>query len=128
MTLAMPIRDLEILDARLKLDPQTREWLEAFEGPSIALLAEGVRTERPPITAPERELDPGTADWLKSQEFPIRPLLCAWQRTAPATAPGPVIVDTPPRPVRQSARRESFDCALASNMNIESAWVQGSIA
>jgi hypothetical protein len=124
----MSIRDLEKQDARLELDPQTREWLEAFEGPSIALLAEGVRSQRAPVTARERELDSGTADWLKSQEFPIRPLFCAWQRTAPATAPEPVTIDAPSRPVRQSAQRESFDCTLASNMNIESAWVQGSIA
>jgi hypothetical protein len=63
----MSIRDLEKQDAGLELDPQTQEWLETFEGPSVALLAEGVRSRRAPVTAFELKLDPWTADWLKSR-------------------------------------------------------------
>lgn len=108
----MKFRDLEAPEPWTDLDPQTREWIEAFEYPTLALLADGVRRADVPVAVPDEKIDAKTWDWVKSQEFPVRPLLCAKQGPG-GTAP----------PIWKSEWHEvPSNHDLASNLSVTVLW------
>jgi hypothetical protein len=114
----LSIRDIEAVQGWNDLDPQTREWIEAFEGPSLPLLADGRRAPCAPVAAPEQPLNARTADWWTVQEFPVRALLCARQRAA-GTAPTPATAGAPARRLPQPEWRDVPDeLDLASKVGV----------
>jgi len=121
----LSIRDLETAQGWNDLDPQTREWIEAFEGPSLPLLADGRRATCAPAAAPEHQMDAGTADWWTGQQFPVRALLCARQCAA-GTAPTPATASVPARRLSEPDWRDvTVEHDLASKVSIGVLLAQG---
>lgn len=124
----MPVSYVQTPPAELELDVRTQEWVEAFEGPSVALRPDGYREDRATVEASEEQLDARTEDWLKSQVFPVRPLYSAPQRAA-------VSVRTPGSAgartrwfILSAGESESFEPELTSKLVVGSTSVQGKVA